>query len=112
MINFISNALKFTDAGGKVDILLNEDGKNIFINVTDTGVGIDEEDIPFVFERFYRSDKSRSRMTGGAGIGLTITKTLVKAHGGDIIVHSQKGKGSSFVVKLPKNQEGNNRLTI
>lgn len=112
MINLISNALKFTDAGGKVDILLNEDGKNISINVTDTGVGIDEEDIPFVFERFYRSDKSRSRMTGGAGIGLTITKTLVKAHGGDITVHSEKGKGSSFVVELPKNQKGNIRLTI
>lgn len=103
MINLISNALKFTDIGGKVDVLLNEDEKSISIEIIDTGVGIDEEDISFVFERFYRGDKSRSRRTGGTGIGLTITKTLVEAHGGDITVYSEKGKGSRFVAVFPKN---------
>ncbi|WP_352419037.1 ATP-binding protein [Proteiniborus sp.] len=112
MINLISNALKFTDSGGKVDILLKEEEKTITIEIIDNGIGIAEEDISFVFERFYRSDKSRSRKTGGTGIGLTIAKSLVESHGGNISVHSQKGKGTQFVVELLKNQKDNHILTI
>ncbi|WIV11570.1 HAMP domain-containing sensor histidine kinase [Proteiniborus sp. MB09-C3] len=112
MINIISNALKFTDTLGKVDVLLSEDEKSVTIEITDTGIGINKEDIPFVFERFYRSDKSRSRRTGGTGVGLTIAKTLVEAHKGSINVYSQEEKGSRFVIILPKSQKDDNILTI
>lgn len=108
IINIISNALKFTDTGGKVETLLIEDERDVTIEVRDTGIGINKEDIPFIFERFYRSDKSRSRKTGGTGIGLTIAKTLVEAHKGDINVYSQDEKGSRFIIKLPKVLEYNN----
>ncbi|MFA5524639.1 MAG: ATP-binding protein [Tissierellales bacterium] len=103
MVNIISNALKFTDTGDKVEVLLDEDERNVIIEIKDTGIGIIEEDIPFIFERFYRSDKSRSRKTGGTGIGLTIAKTLVEAHKGSISANSQEEKGSNFVIVLPKN---------
>lgn len=101
IINLISNALKFTDSEGRVNVALNKDSNKAILEIIDTGIGINEEDIPFVFERFYRSDKSRSRDTGGAGIGLTITKTLVEAHGGKISVASEKEKGSRFTVVFP-----------
>lgn len=108
MINIISNALKFTDTGGKVEVLLDEDEKGVTIEVVDTGIGINEEDIPFIFERFYRSDKSRSRKTGGTGIGLSIAKTLVEAHNGNISAQGKEKKGSKFVIMLPKSQKDNN----
>ena len=73
---------------------------NKVITITDTGIGIDENDIPFIFERFYRTDISRQRKTGGSGIGLTIVKSIVKAHNGKIEVESKKGKGSKFTITL------------
>ncbi|SEA99446.1 Histidine kinase-, DNA gyrase B-, and HSP90-like ATPase [Pseudobutyrivibrio sp. ACV-2] len=69
--------------------------------VEDTGIGISKEEQPRVFERFYRTDKSRTRKTGGAGIGLTITKAIVQAHHGTILVESEPGNGSKFIVTLP-----------
>lgn len=108
MINIISNALKFTDTGGKVEVLLDEDDKGVTIEIIDTGIGINEEDTPFIFERFYRSDKSRSRKTGGTGIGLAIAKTLIEAHNGNISAQGKEGKGSKFVIMLPKSQKDNN----
>jgi signal transduction histidine kinase len=71
------------------------------IRVTDTGIGIEPQDIPRVFERFYRADNSRSRATGGAGIGLSIAKAIVEAHGGTIGVSSGPGSGSEFLISLP-----------
>ena len=68
----------------------------------DSGIGIPAEDIPFIFERFYRTDKSRSRATGGVGLGLTIVKRLVEAHGGSIKAHSEEGQGSSLVFTVPR----------
>jgi signal transduction histidine kinase len=100
-INIISNALKFTPEGGKVDVSVTESEHNVNISVSDTGQGIPEEDIPYIFERFYRTDKSRSRATGGFGIGLTIALSIVKKHGGDINVESRAGYGSTFTVVLP-----------
>lgn len=105
LINLISNALKFTNPGGKVYIALASDENQIEITVEDTGIGLDEKDLPYIFERFYRSDLSRNRKTGGAGIGLTITKTLVEAHGGKIIVESEKDVGTKFTILLPKKNE-------
>ena len=73
----------------------------VSISVSDTGEGIPPEDLPLIFERFYRVDKSRARTTGGSGLGLTIAKRLVEAHGGTIEVKSQVGKGSCFTFTLP-----------
>lgn len=101
--NLISNAIKYSDEGDKIYINVSEEERNVLIRIKDTGIGIDKENLPFIFERFYRADKSRSRETGGIGIGLTITKSIVEAHGGSINVASKLGVGTEFVVKLPKN---------
>jgi signal transduction histidine kinase len=101
-INLISNALKYTEVGGKVNISTAIIGSNLEVTVSDTGIGIAAEDLPFIFERFYRTDKSRSRETGGSGIGLTIAKSIVEAQGGKITVYSTPGEGSRFIVTLPK----------
>jgi signal transduction histidine kinase len=76
-------------------------GDEAEVRVEDSGAGISQEDLPHVFERFYRVDKSRSRATGGVGLGLTIARRLVEAHGGKISVQSQAGKGSAFTFTLP-----------
>lgn len=99
--NLLSNALRYTDPGGKVTIDVSERDGEAIIEVTDTGVGIRGEDLPYIFERFWRADQSRTRKTGGAGIGLAIVRELVHAHGGRIDVHSQPGEGSRFTVMLP-----------
>jgi two-component system sensor histidine kinase BaeS len=101
MINLIANGLKFTPAGGRVEIAIIKRDNEIEIRIKDSGCGIAEADLPFVFERFYRADKSRSRLTGGSGIGLTIVKTLVEAHQGRITVNSKPGSGTEFVIFLP-----------
>ncbi len=100
--NLLSNAITHTSAGGRVTVNLNDDGDEMRISVADTGAGIPSEDLPYVFERFYRVDHSRLRATGGAGLGLTIAKRLVEAHGGTIGVESEVGKGSRFIFTLPK----------
>lgn len=102
IINLISNSLKYTPKDGNVEIIIDKSDKEIIIKVKDTGRGISSEDLPYIFERFYRADKSRNRLTGGAGIGLTITKTIVNFHKGNIAVKSNLGKGTEFTVLLPK----------
>jgi signal transduction histidine kinase len=101
VVNLLSNALKYTYKGGMVEIEVTQLDKAVKIVVRDNGIGIAEEDLPYIFERFYRADKSRNRNTGGAGIGLTIAKSLVDAHRGEIKVKSELGKGSEFTVVLP-----------
>jgi signal transduction histidine kinase len=101
-INLISNALKYTNSGGKVSISIDVVSSDLEVTVSDTGIGIAAEDLPFIFERFYRTDKSRSRETGGSGIGLTIAKSIVEAHNGKISVQSKPDEGSRFIVTLPK----------
>lgn len=100
-VNLLSNAIKYTNHG-EIHIQLNMNEKQDYeISFKDTGVGVSQEEIQHLFERFYRADKSRNRMTGGAGIGLTISKSIIDAHGGSIKVVSELGKGSCFTVILP-----------
>lgn len=100
-INLLSNALRYTPEGGSTDIRTTLSDSVVRIDIIDTGIGIPEEDLPLIFERFYRTDQSRSRNTGGFGIGLTIAKSIVEAHNGQIEVQSEPGKGSTFSVILP-----------
>jgi signal transduction histidine kinase len=100
--NLLSNAITHTSVGGHITVDLKDDGGELHIGVEDTGDGIPPEDLPYVFERFYRADPSRVRATGGAGLGLTIARRLVEAHGGTIGVESEVGKGSRFTFTLPK----------
>lgn len=102
MINLISNALKFTPEGGEVEINIESTLTDVKIRVKDNGTGIAPEDLPHIFERFYRADKSRNRLTGGSGIGLTVAKAIVEAHKGNIGVDSKAGVGTEFVVMLAK----------
>ena len=100
--NLVLNALHHTSRGGHVSVSATRDGDEVIVTVSDDGEGIDPEDIPFVFDRFYRGDKSRSRTTGGTGLGLTIAKGLVVAHAGEISVVSEPGKGTAFTFTLPQ----------
>lgn len=102
MVNLLSNALKYTPPGGSVQVAVQGTAQVTEISVKDTGTGIAPDDLPYIFERFYRADKSRNRLTGGAGIGLTITKAIVDAHNGTIQVHSRVNEGTEFIVSLPK----------
>ncbi len=102
MINLVANALKFTPTGGMVEIQVFNRVNEVEIMVKDNGSGIVEKDQPLIFERFYRADKSRSRLTGGTGIGLAIVKTLVEAHQGTITVNSKIGIGTEFTIILPQ----------
>ena len=101
--NLISNALRHTPVGGEIRVHARRVGKGVELSVRDTGEGIPSQDIPHIFERFYRGDasRSRSRGTGGAGLGLAIARGIVRAHGGDIRVESQAGKGSQFTFFIP-----------
>lgn len=101
MSNLISNAVKYTDTGGSVKVGLTKDGIHAIITVTDTGIGIPQNSLPIIFDRFYRVDKSRSREAGGAGLGLSIVKAVAEAHGSLVIVNSEVGQGTTFTVTIP-----------
>ena len=100
-LNLVDNAIRYTPSGGTVSFSLRREGEMAVVGVADTGIGIPEEDMPFIFERFYRVDKARSRPEGGAGLGLAICKHIAEAHGGTIEVESKVGEGSTFLVRLP-----------
>lgn len=100
-VNLLSNALKFTPSSGRVKVDLRVSTHQIEISVADSGIGISQEDLPYIFERFYRADKSRGRETGGSGIGLAIVRTIVEAHGGEVWAESTGG-GSRFQLLFPK----------
>ncbi|HEX9116298.1 MAG TPA: ATP-binding protein, partial [Anaerolineae bacterium] len=103
--NLIGNALRHTPAQGTVTVTVRRSDQHASLAVADTGSGIAAEDLPYVFDRFYRGDKSRSRRGGGAGLGLAIARQLVLAHGGEIHVESRHGAGSTFTVILPCRSE-------
>lgn len=102
LVNFLSNALKYTPEGGRVTVTTAADRETAEIRIRDNGIGIREEDLPFIFERFYRADQSRNRKTGGAGIGLAVVKAIVEAHKGTIAVNSKPGQGTEIIVRLPR----------
>ncbi|MGC8833216.1 MAG: ATP-binding protein [Armatimonadota bacterium] len=99
--NLLDNAVKYTPEGGSIRISAWQEGDSVYLSVADTGVGIPEEDLPHVFERFYRADKARSRRLGGTGLGLAIVREIVAAHGGRVSVTSSVGQGSTFTVEVP-----------
>lgn len=100
--NLIGNAVRHTPAGGQVEVSALRTGSSVEVTICDTGVGIRAEDLPKIFESFYRGEKSRSRATGGAGLGLAIARGIVRAHGGEIRVESQPGD-TRFIFTLPRN---------
>jgi two-component system phosphate regulon sensor histidine kinase PhoR len=100
IINLIHNAIKFNKPGGSVTVTTGYTNEAVTLSVTDTGIGISKDDLPHVFERFYKAEKSRTG--GGSGLGLAIAKHTVQAHGGTISAESTEGKGSTFAFKLPR----------
>jgi signal transduction histidine kinase len=101
IVNLVDNAIKYTPAGGLVDVKVRASNGCAMLEVNDNGVGIPAEALPHIFERFYRVDKARSRQMGGAGLGLSIIKAIVTAHGGQVRVESVEGRGSRFLVESP-----------
>lgn len=98
----LDNALKYTDIDGNIKIFAEEVDKNVAVTIKDDGIGIPEEEIPYIFDRFYRVDKARSKETGGMGLGLSIAKLIVELHGGSIEVRSKLNEGSEFKITIPK----------
>jgi two-component system sensor histidine kinase VicK len=101
VVNLISNAMKYTPEKGEITVYVGRIYNDIYVKVTDTGIGIPAESIPRVFERFYRVDKARSRDMGGTGLGLSIAKEIIQAHGGTISITSEEKKGTEVTVRLP-----------
>ena len=99
--NLVENGIKYTDEGGKVKVVLDCDHQNAFITVSDTGIGMAEEELSKIFQRFYRIDKTRNRETGGTGLGLSITHSTVLMHNGSIKVTSRENECTTFVVRIP-----------
>lgn len=102
LTNLIDNAIRHTDDYGEVKLHLDKSQSEIHLSVQDTGAGIPKEDLPFVFERFYKADKARTRGKSGTGLGLAIAKNIVEAHQGVIAVESELNEGTTFFIKLPK----------
>ena len=99
LVNLLHNAIKFTHSGGRINCVAKIEGDDILVSVVDTGIGIPADDLPRIFERFYKADKARTG--GGTGLGLAIAKHIVEAHDGRIWAESIEGKGSTFTFTLP-----------
>ena len=102
VLNLLQNAVRYNGEGGEIRLSTVSDEANAVLSVADSGMGIARDDIPHLFERFYRADKARSRAQGGVGLGLSICKSIVDTHGGTISVESEPGIGTTFTVKLPR----------
>ncbi len=101
LTNVIGNSIKYTHKGGKVNIELYLEQSEVIIKISDNGIGIPEEELPFIFDRFYRVDKDRSRETGGTGLGLSITQQIIALHQGRIEVDSKVNEGTTIYIFLP-----------
>lgn len=102
MVNLLTNAFSYTTKGGSINLEISQTRDSARVIVRDTGEGIPPDVLPFIFDRFYRADEARSRSTGGTGLGLTITKKIIEAHGGTITVESKEKEGTTFVFSLPR----------
>jgi signal transduction histidine kinase len=100
--NLVENAVKYTPVGGRVEVTAESDESEVVVRVSDTGIGIPENSLARIFERFYRVDKARSKETGGTGLGLSIVRHIAENHGGRVSVESTPGQGSTFTVRLPR----------
>jgi len=105
LVNLVDNAIKYTPSGGTVCVEASQEESKVVVEVSDTGIGIMQQDLPRIFERFYRVDKARSRESGGTGLGLSIVKNIVEAHGGEVRVASEFNRGSTFTIALPTSKE-------
>ena len=103
--NLIENGIKYNNEGGRVEVTVDADHQNAFITVADTGIGIAEDEIGKIFDRFYRVDKNRDRETGGTGLGLSIVRSAVLMHNGSIKVSSKENEGTTFVIIIPLKQK-------
>lgn len=103
--NLIDNAINHTESGGNVEIIVKHNHEGMYVDIADTGKGIPEDDLPFVFERFYKADKSRTRMKKGTGLGLAIARNIVEAHHGNITVKSKVDIGTTFSFSIPEQKE-------
>lgn len=99
--NLITNSIKFRETGGTISINIRSDNEKCYIEISDTGIGISKEDLPHIFQRFYKADKSRIRKEGSSGLGLPITKKIIELHDGKIHVESMLGRGTTFFIELP-----------
>jgi signal transduction histidine kinase len=99
--SLLANAVRYTDAGGFIGIRSRRDGGTVRVSIEDSGIGIPEESLPRIFDRFYRADPARWRDSGGTGLGLSLARWIAEAHGGSIAVESAVGRGSTFIVTLP-----------
>jgi signal transduction histidine kinase len=100
--NLVGNALRYTPPGGEIALAASRHDERARIVVSDTGPGIAPQDLPHVFDRFYRSDAARARASGGSGLGLAIAQALVRAHNGTLSVESELGQGARFTIDLPR----------
>ena len=103
--NLVANALRYTPEGGSITLTARVDAEQVIITVADTGAGIAAEDLPYIFDRFWKGDRARTRDGAGSGLGLAIARQLVRAHGGSIDVKSQVGQGATFTITLPLTSE-------
>ena len=101
IMNIVQNAINYTPIGGKITLRTRVENDQVVVSITDTGIGIAENHLPHLFERFFRVDNARAPTTGGSGLGLPISKRIIEAHHGSITVESTLGKGTTFEVKLP-----------
>ena len=108
--NLVDNAVKFSSDGGSLKIWTTSDDDKVYINIADSGEGIPKEDEPYIFERFFKADKSHSRSRPGTGIGLSIVKRILTQHGEDISLKNEPGKGATFTFTLTKAAEQQNKV--
>ena len=111
LVNLIDNAIKYSPGGAVVEVGARIDGARVGMSVRDHGIGIPSRDLERIFERFYRVDRARSRDTGGSGLGLAIVRHVAQAHGGDVVVESREGEGSTFTLQLPLASPGPRSLS-